>query len=249
MEINLWGTVAVVFDGEEIPPAPGRAKSLLACLAWQPGQLVPDHVLFDRIWSERLPADPQDALYTCAKRLRRALAAGRGRHSRLVRHRSGYLLDAPADSTDIHRFRTLVREARTSRDAGTAAFLYERALKVPRGTPLADVGSPWAERVRQALEQERLSAELAAAGAWLDSGRHRELVPELVHLAARHPLDEEVARLLMLALHRSGRSAAALAHYQRIRDSLADDLGVGPGPELRAVHGDLLAEGPPWRAR
>lgn len=245
MEIRLWGVVTAVVGGDEIPPAPGRAKSLLACLAWLPGQLVPDELLIDRIWSERLPADPQDALYTCAKRLRRSLAAGGERAERLVRHRGGYLLDAPAESVDIHRFRTLVREARRGHDGSTTTFLYERALKVSRGTPLADVESAWAERIRQALEQERLSAELAAAGAWLDSGQHRELVPELAHLAARNPLDEEVARLLMRALRRSGQSAAALAQYQRIRDSLADSLGVEPGPELRAAYEELLAGGRP----
>lgn len=243
MEIRLWGMVTAVVGAGTAPQAPGRAKSLLACLAWQPGQLAPDELLIDRIWGDRLPADPRDALYTCAKRLRRSLTAGGERADRLVRHRGGYLLDAPPESVDIHRFRSLVRQARLGRDRATAAFLYERALKVPGGVPLADVDSPWAGRIRQALEQERLSAELAAAGAWLDSGHHRELVPELAQLAARNPLDEEVARLLMRALHRSGQSAAALAQYRRFRDGLAGELGVEPGAGLRAAYEELLAGG------
>nr|WP_239078014.1 AfsR/SARP family transcriptional regulator [Streptomyces sp. SID9124] len=235
--------VTAVVGAGAVPSAPGRAKSLLACLAWQPGQLVPDELLIERIWDDRLPADPQDALYTCAKRLRRSLAAGGGRADRLARHRGGYLLDAPPRSVDIHRFRSLVRQAQLARDRAAAAFLYERALKITHGVPLADVESAWADRIRQALEQERLSAELAAAGAWLDCGHHRELVPELARLAAHHPLNEEVARLLMRALHRSGQPAAALAQYRRIRDELAEELGVDPGPGLRAAYEELLALG------
>jgi tetratricopeptide (TPR) repeat protein len=50
----------------------------------------------------------------------------------------------------------------------------------------------------------------------------------------------------MLALHRSGRQAEALAAYQRIRTLLADRLGVDPGEELQRVHRAVLrpSDGP-----
>jgi hypothetical protein len=48
----------------------------------------------------------------------------------------------------------------------------------------------------------------------------------------------------MLSLYRSGRQADALAAYQRARTLLADELGLEPGPELRRMEGDVLAQSP-----
>ncbi|WP_282916590.1 AfsR/SARP family transcriptional regulator, partial [Saccharothrix syringae] len=54
--------------------------------------------------------------------------------------------------------------------------------------------------------------------------------------AAEHPLDERVAGQYLLALHRAGRTADALAHYRLVERRLARDLGTDPGPALRELH-------------
>ncbi|MCF2125856.1 winged helix-turn-helix domain-containing protein [Strepomyces sp. STD 3.1] len=242
MEVRLWGTVSVTAGGKHWQPSSPRARHLLACLACQPGEFIPDDAVVDRIWGDDLPEDPRDALYTCAKRLRRAMTANGVDSRSLIRQRGGYRLATAPGSVDICRFRQLIRDARRCDDEPTAAFLYERALRVPSGPPLADVDSPWARRTRHALEQELLSAQLASAAAWLSNGRHEELIPELAQLSVRHPLDETVAALLMQALYRSGRPAETVAIYQRIQAGLSEQLGVVPGPALRTVYQQLLIE-------
>ena len=47
---------------------------------------------------------------------------------------------------------------------------------------------------------------------------------------------------LMLGLYRAGRQGDALAAYQDVRRMLADELGVGPGPELQTLHGQILGD-------
>ena len=50
--------------------------------------------------------------------------------------------------------------------------------------------------------------------------------------------------LLITALYRSGRQGDALAAYRSIRDKLADELGLDPGPELQALEQRVLLRDP-----
>ena len=60
-------------------------------------------------------------------------------------------------------------------------------------------------------------------------------MPELEALVGDDPLREERWRLLVLALYRAGRQGDALAALRRARQTLADELGIEPGPALRSL--------------
>src|SRR5690606_14967137 len=64
---------------------------------------------------------------------------------------------------------------------------------------------------------------------------------ELAEVCAAHPLDEPLQHLRLRALRAAGRTAEALEAYESVRRTIADTLGVDPGPELRALHAELLA--------
>ncbi|MFE7429108.1 BTAD domain-containing putative transcriptional regulator [Streptomyces sp. NPDC057545] len=66
------------------------------------------------------------------------------------------------------------------------------------------------------------------------------LVPELRELIVAHPYDERFRGQLIRALRAEGRRADALAAYEETRRALAEGLGADPGPELRALHRELL---------
>ncbi len=98
--------------------------------------------------------------------------------------------------------------------------------------------------MRESLHRQRWAAELDRNDLALTLGQHAGLLAELSTAAAAHPLDERLAGQLILALYRSGRQADALAHYQRLRRHLADELGADPNPGLQQLHRQILRADP-----
>jgi len=55
-----------------------------------------------------------------------------------------------------------------------------------------------------------------------------------------HPFRETGWQLLMRAHTAGGNTAEALRAYDRCRQLIASELGVGPSPETQAVHAQVL---------
>lgn len=169
-------------------------------------------------------------------RLRRALGA-----DAVVSVEGGYRLAAAPDDIDLHRFERLVGEgtrALADGDPAKAAVVLDDALALWRGPALADLPDRTAEAARQATR--RLDALRARHTAALALGHAEQSLPELTALCDTHPLDEPLQALRLRALRDAGRTAEALVAYEDVRRLLADRLGSDPGPELRALHADLL---------
>jgi hypothetical protein len=69
-------------------------------------------------------------------------------------------------------------------------------------------------------------------------------VSELESLVIAHPLRERMRGLLMLALYRCGRRADALEAYPDGRARSVEELGLEPGPALRALQAQILDDAP-----
>ncbi|MER6984823.1 BTAD domain-containing putative transcriptional regulator, partial [Streptomyces carpinensis] len=97
------------------------------------------------------------------------------------------------------------------------------------------------------LAELRLLAEEERAAARLALGRAAEAVPDLDAHVTEHPWREEAWRLLALALYRTDRQGDALAVLRRARTTLVGQLGIDPGPALRRLEADVLAQSPALR--
>lgn len=116
------------------------------------------------------------------------------------------------------------------------------ALELWRGEPLTglyDPGSGTPALVRRLRESWLLLLEWRY-DALLRLERPDALGPELAALTAQYPLREAFHRQLMLALHRTGRQAEALAAYQSLRRGLVEELGIEPGPAVQQAHREVL---------
>ncbi|MGW1965062.1 AfsR/SARP family transcriptional regulator [Streptomyces sp. NPDC001935] len=245
MNVQLLGCIELRTDrGDRLPASPS-VGALLAVLASSCNTFVSDEDIIDRIWQDAAPVHPRNALYTLATRLRKVLDGARTAEGtgEVTRRRGGYVLVIDAASVDACRFRTLVRQARSAVSQGEderALSQYEEALSLWHGDPLSGVRTGWADGIRVTLRHEWRAAVLNSAEVGLRLNRHDDYLPQLHELASLHPLDEKVAGLLMLALHRSGRQDEALGCFHRIRSELVDGLGDEPGPDLRDLHERIL---------
>lgn len=200
--------------------------------------MVPMERLIDAVWPDDPPASARKAIQVYVSHLRRALQEMPG--AELVTVRPGYRLDVEPGDVDVHRFRDLVRRAEHA-DAASAAELLMEALALWRGPAVADLSNGTLRDLLAAgLEEERLLAFEERVVAQLRLGRAQAVVSELAEYVVTHPLRERAYRLLMHALFQCGRQAEALAVYQDARTVLIERLGTEPGPELRAVHQQIL---------
>ncbi len=242
VELRVLGEVEARSGGEAIPLGHARRRCVFAVLMVDVGRAVPVHQLVDRVWGDRTPGDARNVLYSYVARLRRVLAGADG--VAIERRPGGYALIADPLAVDLHRFRHLLAQARTTADDHEALALFAGALDLWRGEPFTGIDNHWLDTVRTFLAQERLAAELEYTDVRLRTGEHAQLLPELAARVAAHPLDERATAQLMLASYRAGRCADALRHYQNLRHRLITELGTEPGPELRQLHQRVLATDP-----
>ncbi|MEV6382516.1 BTAD domain-containing putative transcriptional regulator [Streptomyces sp. NPDC051773] len=237
----LGTTQALQSDGTPVPVGGARLRALLTVLALRPGRTVPAAVLVDEVWSDDPPADAPGALQALVGRLRRALGP-----DAVASVNGGYRLTATRDDVDLHRFDRLADEgarALADGDPAKAADVLDDALALWQGPPLADLPDRAAEAAR--WETRRLDAHRTRLTAALALGRPDSALPDLTALCDTHPLDEPLQALRLRALRDTGRTAEALAAYERIRRLLADRLGTSPGPVLSRLHTELLRSDEP----
>ncbi|MEU2513371.1 AfsR/SARP family transcriptional regulator [Streptomyces syringium] len=239
MDFKILGPVAAERDGHPVALDGGKQRTALATLLLAHGQVVTDERLTTLLWGWDPPATSTHQLYTYVSRLRTRLGPRHG----LRRHGAGYRMDIGDADFDWDTFRSLADAGRADLLAARyadAEHRLGRALALWWGPALADVTEHLARAEGPRMEEARLSALEHHTEAALALGRHHDMVSALTRQVALHPIRERLRGQLMTALFRCGRQADALAVYEAGRRVLADDLGIDPGPELRALHQDVL---------
>jgi predicted ATPase/DNA-binding SARP family transcriptional activator len=251
-EVRLLGPVQVARAGCEVALGGPKQRAVLALLLLEAGRVVPADRLVEELWRGSPPPGAVKTLRSYISRLRALLAP----EVALAARGGGYVITAEPGLVDAGRFERLAavaREALSGGEAAVAGSRFREALGLWRGPALADVCEvePLAREAAR-LEELRLAAIEGRIEADLAVGRPGEVIGELESLVAELPLRERLWRLLVLALYRCGRQADALAAYRRAREMLADELGLEPGEELRALEQAVLRQqvpAPPPLAR
>jgi DNA-binding SARP family transcriptional activator/tetratricopeptide (TPR) repeat protein len=248
LRISLLGELRATWDGTPLDLGGRRQRAVLAVLLLARGEVVPAERLADAVWGDFPPGDTASALQSYVSHLRRRLqpdSPAWARSAVIVREGPGYAVRQPPDAVDAWRFEDLLRQADEAAHPKEVAALLREALDLWKGPALADyTDEAWAAPEIARLTELRTVAREQLLAARLEVDEPALLVPELESMVGEAPLREERWRLLGLALYRAHRQADALAALRRARTTLADELGVDPGPALRELEGEVLAQSP-----
>jgi predicted ATPase/DNA-binding SARP family transcriptional activator len=242
LQIALLGPLEVNRDGQRVQVPGGKTSELLVHLALEPGVLVRADRLVDDLWAAGAVNTRRNTLQSKMAKLRRAL----GEPPVIASGDGGY---APAvEPSEVDALATLGHTAAASGlleagDDRAAADLCASTLKLYRGDVLQAAGDgDWVNPHRARLEEARMKLVEIQFSARLRLGAVGEVIGELEAAVATYPFQEGLWELLITALYRAGRQADALATYQRVRNQLAEELGLDPGPRLQQLEQQILIQ-------
>ncbi|MDI1462197.1 BTAD domain-containing putative transcriptional regulator [Catellatospora sp. KI3] len=240
MPITLSLLETVRWDGE--PVLGDRPQALLAALA-AAGRTVSAARLVDLIWDEDVPANPPKALQVLVSRTR----AAHGPDS-VVRDGDGYRLGLDRSRVDTQVLADRIAAARSAFESDPAQAAELAAAAVALGTVTADLGHGPLGSLRREAGHDLDQARLLLARARARLGEHAAALPGLTEARAAHPADEALLADLLRSEAAVRGTGAALSRYEAYRADLRDRVGADPGPELRRVYAELLAQDSPVRA-
>ncbi|PRX25407.1 BTAD domain-containing putative transcriptional regulator [Actinoplanes italicus] len=249
LRFEILGVVRAFRGGRQLDLGPAKQRAVLAVLLLNPGRPVPTHRIVDAVWGDEPPENGPNVVQKYVAGLRRVLDPDRSPRTpgeMLALTDGGYVLRAA--SLDAEDFRNGLARADAERRAGRleeAARLARTALELWNGEALGGLTGPLFDSARTRLVEERASAWEMWAEIELSRGGFAGLVSELSRLVQEFPLREGLRAQLMIALHRSGRQAEALAVFRDAREYLLDELGVEPGERLQETHRQILRNEPP----
>jgi predicted ATPase/DNA-binding SARP family transcriptional activator len=252
VEFAVLGPLEVRTAAGAVSVRRGLPRTLLLALLLRPGQTVSSDFLMDVLWGDDQPRNPANALQIQVSYLRKTLGNAEPDGAALLETRAGgYSLVVGRDRIDAHVFESTAKRfvpigALESVWALTAAVEeVDAALALWRGEALEDVaGMEFARGEATRLDELRWAATERRIELLLRLGRHMEAIGDLVQLVQLMPLRERFHEQLVLALYRSGRQADALRAYNEARRTLAEELGLDPGADLRDLQRAVLQHDP-----
>jgi SARP family transcriptional regulator, regulator of embCAB operon len=240
---GVLGPLQMTVDGAPVPLGTPKQRAVLAMLVMNRNRPVGIDSLITAAWEQWPPPEARASLHSYISNLRRLLGDSR---SMLVNAPPGYRLAVDDTACDIGRF---VIEKNAGVQAAVAGRFEQAsdhltaALAEWRGPVLEDLRDfSFVDAFATALTEDKVVAHTARAEAEIACGRGYAVIGELESLTVEQPYREPLWAQLITAYYLSDRQSEALDAYQRLKSTLADDLGIDPGPTVRALHERVLRQ-------
>ena len=228
--LRLLGGFELIVRGRRVR-LPRAEQRLLACLALAE-RPQPRTRLAGRLWPEA--AEP------------RALARLRTSLWRL-RQPGQLLLDGSADeialgeavAVDVHDLTELARQFLDAPSPDDDARFAELA---DAGELLPEWDDEWVAPHRERFRQARLHALESLGERLAEEGRYGRAVEVSLAVVADDPLRESAQRVLIRIYVAEGNVHEAIVRYRAYRETMRDELGLEPSPQMEALIDELGVE-------
>ena len=248
LQITLTGQLAAEADGNKADATdlPGRQASMVfAYLVAERDRPVPTEELAEAVWGTALPPTWRPALRGVISKVRDFLELlGIPAAVALTSSSGCYRLVLPTDTAvDVELAEGEADAAQRALDQGRlaqASAAAERARAIAGRPLLPGHDGAWLEDRRAALHQVHVRTLELLVDVHLAAGHPARAVGPAGDLVALEPFRDSAYRRLLRAHTASGDRGEALRSYDRYRRVLAEELGVGPSPELEAAYLELL---------
>jgi DNA-binding SARP family transcriptional activator len=198
--------------------------------------------IVDALWDGDPTAGAEATVRTYVSQLRHAFAE---EGPPLLARPGGYQLDIDPTCIDAARFETAIVTALAETSTPARLALVDEALNLWRGPPLGEFfGQAWADDTARHWTRLRMLAVEKKVDALLEMGRATDALVLAEISIGEFPLHEPLWVALMLARYRCSRQADALRAAREVRQVLAAELGIEPGPEIAAMERRILAQDP-----
>ena len=249
LEFGVLGPLQLSVDGTPMALGPPKQRAVLAMLVINRNRPVGVESLINAVWDQSPVPAARASIQTYVSNLRRLLDdAGIDTHTVLASAPPGYRLTVADVDCDLGRFTTEktagIRAAAAGRFEQASSHL-SAALAQWRGPVLDDLHNfSFVEAFATALTEDKVLAQTARAEAEIACGRAYAVIGELETFTAEHPYREPLWAQLITAYYVTERQSDALEAYRRLKTTLAEDLGIDPGPTVRALHARILRQEP-----
>jgi SARP family transcriptional regulator, regulator of embCAB operon len=247
IEFGVLGPLQMTVDGALLSLGTPKQRAVLAMLVMNRNRPVSTDSLITAAWEQWPPAGARANLHSYISNLRKLVAeAGADPKSVLINAPPGYRLNVGDTACDIGRF---VAEKAAGVYAAAAGRFEEAsshltaALAEWRGPVLEDLRDfQFVDAFATALTEDKVLTHTARAEAEIACWRGYAVIGELESLTVEHPYREPLWAQLITAYYLVDRQSDALDAYQRLKTTLAGDLGIDPSPTVRALYERILRQ-------
>jgi len=249
LEFGLLGSLEMSVDGALVPLGTPKQRAVLAMLLMNRNTPVGVDRLITALWEGWPPSGARASIHSYVSNLRKLLSGvGIDQRAVLAAAPPGYRLTIPENTCDLGRFiaeKTAGVHAAAIGRFEEASRHLSAALAQWRGQVLEDLSDfQFVDTFATSLVEEKILVHTAKAEAEIACGRAFGVITALEALVGEHPYREPLWAQLITAYYVTDRQSDALAAYRRVKTTLAEDLGIDPGPTLRALNERILLQEP-----
>ena len=248
VSITLLGGFTMNVDEEILTDEVNRSQKIwnvLSYLIVHRDRNVPQSEFIEQFWPDENSSNPVNALKTLLYRVRAMLEPLFGADiDPILSQRGSYSWNRAIEcSVDADEFERLCQKAAEARLSDEKRMdLYRRADALYRGDFLPKLSNElWTIPITARYHNLYLKSVKEFAALLEKHEAFEEMAAVCMRASLIDQLDEEIHILIVRALLRQGKDAAALAYYESATDLLYRNLGVRPSQELRALYTEIMA--------